>query len=324
MSKRKTNTSSVTENNATTTPIEQNTSSTVEQNTSSAISSTVENNTLMSTQANGEEFALDLQLVYKADTKQSVASATTMAVGEMLQAFNGVQKGYFTMLSRLAVIIGNNYHKNIVGIKSPQELLTKVVGTSRSTASEMVKVAKTFYTNLGNLKNEELGLFTYSELIKLSNCDESLIDDVITRIKAIDGAHTRADVITAIQEATNKALGVSEDNDEQTDSEQTDSEQTDSEQTDSEQTSEDFHKVDSEETPFKTDWQAEYINIANNMTDIADNFKKELDNPHADFKEIATIAYDTMNSIIKAMLERIAGTDIEYSTIQSNFGVKSE
>ena len=260
----------------------------------------------MSTQANGEEFALDLQLVYKADTKQSVASATTMAIGEMLQAFNGVQKGYFTMLSRLAVIIGNNYHKNIVGIKSPQELLTKVVGTSRSTASEMVKVAKTFYTNLGNLKNEELGLFTYSELIKLSNCDESLIDDVITRIKAIDGAHTRADVITAIQEATNKALGVSEDKDEQTDSEQTDSEQTDSEQTDSEQTSEDFHKVESDETPFKTDWQAEYINIANNMTDIADNFKKEIENPNADYKELATIAYDTMNSIIKAMLAKIS------------------
>ena len=255
----------------------------------------------MSTQANGEEFALDLQLVYKADTKQSVASATTMAIGEMLQAFNGVQKGYFTMLSRLAVIIGNNYHKNIVGIKSPQELLTKVVGTSRSTASEMVKVAKTFYTNLGNLKNEELGLFTYSELIKLSNCDESLIDDVITRIKAIDGAHTRADVITAIQEATNKALGVSEDKDEQTDSEQTDSEQTDSEQT-----SEDFHKVESDETPFKTDWQAEYINIANNMTDIADNFKKEIENPNADYKELATIAYDTMNSIIKAMLAKIS------------------
>lgn len=301
MSKRKTNTSSVTENNATTMSIEQNTSSTVEKNTSSTISSTVESNPLMSTQANGEEFALDLQLVYKADTKQSVASATTMAVGEMLQAFNGVQKGYFTMLSRLAVIIGNNYHKNIVGIKSPQELLTKVVGTSRSTASEMVKVVKTFYTNLGNLKNEELGLFTYSELIKLSNCDESLIDDVITRIKAIDGAHTRADVITAIQEATNKALGVAEDNEEQTDSEQTDSEHTDSEQT-----AEDFHKVESDEVPFKTDWQAEYINIANNMTDIADNFKKEIDNPEADYKELATIAYDTMNSIIKAMLAKIS------------------
>lgn len=306
MSKRKTNTSSVTENNATTTPIEQNTSSTVEQNTSSTISSTVENNPLMSTQANGEEFALDLQLVYKAETKQSVASATTMAIGEMLQAFNGVQKGYFTMLSRLAVIIGNNYHKNIVGIKSPQELLTKVVGTSRSTASEMVKVAKTFYTNLGNLKNEELGLFTYSELIKLSNCDESLIDDVITRIKAIDGAHTRADVIMAIQEATNKALGVSEDNEEQADSEQADSEQVDSEQTDSEKPVEDFHKVDSEDTPFKTDWQAEYINLANSMTDIVDDYKKELDNPETDYKELARIAYETMNSIIAKMLENIS------------------
>lgn len=293
MSKRKTNTTSVTENNATTMPIEQNTSST--------ISSTVENNPLMSTQANGEEFALDLQLVYKADTKQSVASATTIAVGEMLQSFNGVQKGYFTMLSRLAVIIGNNYHKNIVGIKSSQELLTKVIGTSRSTASEMVKVAKTFYTNLGNLKNEELGLFTYSELIKLSNCDESLIDDVITRIKAIDGAHTRADVITAIQEATNKALGVSEDKDEQTDSEQTDNEQTDSEKP-----VEDFNEVDSDDTPFKTDWQAEYINLANSMADIVDEYKKELDNTDTDYKELAKIAYETMNNIIAKMLENIS------------------
>lgn len=305
MSKRKQNTSSETENNTTTMPIEQNTSSSVATNTSS----TVEQQ-LLSTQANGEEFALDLQLVYKADTKQSVASATTMAIGEMLQAFNGVQKGYFTMLSRLAVIIGNNYHKNIVGIKSPQELLTKVVGTSRSTASEMVKVAKTFYTNLGNLKNEELGLFTYSELIKLSNCDESLIDDVITRIKAIDGAHTRADVIAAIQEATNKALGVADNNDEQTDSEQ--SEQTDSEQSEqadseqSEQADNDFQKVDSEETPFKTDWQAEYINLANSMTDIVDDYKKEIDNPNADYKELAKIAYDTMNNLIATMLEKIS------------------
>ena len=279
MSKRKVNTSTETENNVTTTTIKQN--------------------QLMATQANGEEFALDLQLVYKADTKQSVATATSLAVGEMLQAFNGVQKGYFTMLSRLAVIIGNNYYKNIVGIKSPQELLTKVIGTSKSTASEMVKVVKTFYTNLGNLKNEELGLFTYSELIKLSNCDESLIDDVITRIKAIDGAHTRADVIKAIQEATNKALGVNEE-------EQTDSEHTETEQTDNEQTPEEFHKVDNDETPFKTDWQAEYINLANSMTDILDNYKKKLDNPEADYKELATIAYDKMNSIIKVMLTKIA------------------
>lgn len=298
MSKRKQNTSSETENNATTMPIEQNTSSSVVTNTNSTVEQY-----LLSTQANGEEFALDLQLVYKADTKQSVASATTMAIGEMLQAFNGVQKGYFTMLSRLAVIIGNNYHKNIVGIKSPQELLTKVVGTSRSTASEMVKVAKTFYTNLGNLKNEELGLFTYSELIKLSNCDESLIDDVITRIKAIDGAHTRADVIAAIQEATNKALGVTDENSEQ--SEQTDSEQ--SKQTDSEQSkNDDFHDVDTDETPFKTDWQAEYINIVNSMTDIVDSYKKEIDNPDADYEKLVEIAYDTMNNLIATMLEKIS------------------
>ena len=133
----------------------------------------------------------------------------------------------------------------------------------------------------------------------MSNCDESLIDDVITRIKAIDGAHTRADVIKAIQDATNKALGVNEE-------EQTDSEQTDSEQTDNEQTSEEFHKVDNDETPFKIDWQSEYINLANSMTDILDNYKKELDNPETDYKELATIAYDKMNNIIKAMLTKIA------------------
>lgn len=303
MSKRKQNTSPETENNATTMPIKQNTSSSVATNTSS----TVEQQ-LLSTQANGEEFALDLQLVYKADTKQSVASATTMAIGEMLQAFNGVQKGYFTMLSRLAVIIGNNYHKNIVGIKSPQELLTKVVGTSRSTASEMVKVAKTFYTNLGNLKNEELGLFTYSELIKLSNCDESLIDDVITRIKAIDGAHTRADVITAIQEATNKALGVSDENSEQADSEQ--SEQTDSEQskqTDSEQSeNDDFHDVDSEETPFKVDWQSEYIKLANDMTDTVDMVQAMMREEEPNFQEIAMNLVKILTNSVNYMLEKIS------------------
>lgn len=297
MSKRK--------ENATTMPIEDNTSSSVATNDSS----TVEQNTLLATQANGEEFTLDLQLVYKAETKQSVAIATTSALGEMIQAFNGVSKGYFTMLSKLAVIIGNNYHKNIVGIKSPQELLTKVVGTSRSTASEMVKVAKSFYTNLGNLKNPELGLFTYSELIKLSNCDESLIDDVITRIKAIDGAHTRADVIAAIQEATNKALGVTDDNDNDKHSDDNDNDkQSDNNNNDNEKQSENesFHETSIEDIPFKTDWQAEYINLANNMTDIVDTYKKEIDNPDADYKELAEIAYETMNELIKTMLEKIS------------------
>ena len=183
-------------------------------NDTPVVSSADEPKQLKMTQANGEEYAIDMNLTFKESTKQSTATATVMAVGEMLQAYNGVTKGYFTMVSKLAVIIGNGYYKEITGIKTPNEFMTKIIGVSKSHASEMIKVARAFYTSLGNLKNEALGLFSYSELVLLADKDESIIQDVIDRITEL-GSHTRADVKNAIESATNRALGVEEESTEE-------------------------------------------------------------------------------------------------------------
>lgn len=162
------------------------------------------------TQANGIEYKFDINLAFQPSTQKGKQDAIILKTAEMLQAYNGVTKGYFTMVSSLAVMIGNNYFKEIKGIKTPNEFLTKVVGVSKSHASEMTKVAKTFYTSLGKLKDEELGLFNYTELVLLANKDESIIEDVINMIKATE-KHTRADVVNAIEKATQKALGINTD-----------------------------------------------------------------------------------------------------------------
>ena len=99
----------------------------LEQNTSST-STTVEpqvSNDLLVT-ADGQSYDLDLTIVFKDDTKQSVKDATNNAVAQIASAYSGVTKGYFTMVSGLAVIIGNKYYQNIKGIKSPQEFLQKL------------------------------------------------------------------------------------------------------------------------------------------------------------------------------------------------------
>ena len=159
------------------------------------------------TQANGNEYNFDVELAFQPSTQKGKQEAIMLKTAEMLQAYNGVTKGYFTMVSSLAVMIGNNYFKELKGIKTPNEFLTKVIGVSKSHASEMTKVAKTFYTSLGKLKDEELGLFNYTELVLLANKDESIVEDVINMIKATE-KHTRADVVNAIEKATQKALGV--------------------------------------------------------------------------------------------------------------------
>ena len=282
------------------TPLEQNTSS-----TSSAVEPQVSNDLLVT--ADGQSYDLDLTIVFKDDTKQSVKEATNNAVAKIASAYSGVTKGYFTMVSGLAVIIGNKYYQNIKGIKSPQEFLQKVIGIPKSTASEMCKVAKRFYTSLGNLKNEELGLFTYSELIKLADKDDEIIDSVIDRIKALGEKHKRTDVIEAIQQATEKALGVEESKSEETEnkSEETDSKsgETDSKpgETDSNY---DFKPTD-EKTPFDTDWKSEYIKTANSLTDTVDALQSELKEENVDYKELVQSAISLLTDMVKSMLDKI-------------------
>ena len=270
-------------------PLEQNTSS-----TSSTAEPQVSNDLLVT--ADGQSYDLDLTIVFKDDTKQSVKEATNNAVAQIASAYSGVTKGYFTMVSGLAVIIGNKYYQNIKGIKSPQEFLQKVIGIPKSTSSEMCKVAKRFYTSLGNLKNEELGLFTYSELIKLADKDDEIIDSVIDRIKAIGEKHKRTDVIEAIQQATEKALGVEESKSEETESKSGETES----KSDSKS---DFKPTD--KTPFDTDWKSEYIKTANTLTDTVDALQSELKEENVDYKELAQSAITLLTDMVKSMLDKI-------------------
>ena len=270
-------------------PLEQNTSS-----TSTTVEPQVSNDLLVT--ADGQSYDLDLTIVFKDDTKQSVKEATNNAVAQIASAYSGVTKGYFTMVSGLAVIIGNKYYQNIKGIKSPQEFLQKVIGIPKSTSSEMCKVAKRFYTSLGNLKNEELGLFTYSELIKLADKDDEIIDSVIDRIKAIGEKHKRTDVIEAIQQATEKALGVEESKSEETESKSGETES----KSDSKS---DFKPTD--KTPFDTDWKSEYIKTANTLTDTVDALQSELKEENVDYKELAQSAITLLTDMVKSMLDKI-------------------
>lgn len=276
---------------------ETNISSTVEPQSDSA-------NKLYAVQANGETFDLSLNLVYKADVNQAVATKTTETVASLVSSFSGMTKGYFAMVSDMAKIIGNNLHKNIVGIKSPQQLLTDIVGTSKATASEMCTVAKRFYNADGTLKDAELGLFTYSELVKLKGVTDEVLEDVITKIRMAE-KHTRADVEKAIKDSQLKAIGV--ENEEKQEEQNTDESTENTESTESTDTSEqsDGFQDTNGDTPFSTDWQSEYISLANKLTDIADNYKKDMDNPDLSDHELVEIALETINNIIKSMLEKI-------------------
>lgn len=333
MSNQKTkNTSSQKQVNRDNTPknesVQTNTSSTAEQNTSTLeqtnTSSTAEqksanpNTQFTGVQANGDSYNYDVTLTFKADVNQSVATKTTEKTAEIINAFNGMSKGYFTMVSSLAVIISNKYYNNIVGIKSPQEFLVKVVGTPKSTASELCKVAKRFYTALGNLKDKELGLFTYSELVKLADKDDVIIDGVIDRIKAVGEKHTRNDVIKAIQAETEKALGVEDNKSESKSDSKSDSKsesKSDSKENNKsdnkEDSGKDFEPVDGD-TPFSTKWSDEYVIATNKLVDIADSMRIEIDEKHnTNYEDIAKGVCGALHSLVKEMLDLITNNKIE-------------
>ena len=230
-------------------------------------------------QANGQSYHFDVTLDFQPSTQKGKQEAIMLKTAEMIHAYNGVTKGYFTMVSSLAVMIGNNYFKEIKGIKTPNEFLTKVIGVSKSHASEMTKVAKTFYTSLGKLKNEELGLFNYTELVLLANKDESIIEDVITAIKATE-KHTRADVVNAIEMATQKALGV--------------------ETTDDEVVDDEVQESDSESTNNSS-------SATNSTTNVTVNYKGAYDKAYSSLVSISTLeSFDEMKRAIDELIYILA------------------
>ena len=263
-------------------------------------------NKLQGITVNGELFDINLNLTFKADVKQAVATKTSEKVASLVNSFTSVSKRYYTMLSDVAIIIGNDLYKTIVGVKTPQQLLMEIVGTSKTTASEMCSVAKRFYNADGTLKYKELGLFTYSELVKLKGETDDVIENVVDKIKAVE-KHTRADVEKAIKESKLKAIGVDTEEEKQEEKQEETTEQSEtSETTDNTEHSEDFHDTNGE-TPFKTDWQSEYIKTVNTMTEKVDQANKMLEQCELidDYRELSKILINDMSELLKTMLEKI-------------------
>ena len=114
----------------------------------------------------------------------------------LIQEYSNVTKGYFNMVSSVAIMLHNKFFKNIKGCKTINQYLLENIRCSKSTASELVKVASTYYNSKGKLENSDFGVFTYSELVKLAAQPEDIRKEVAEVIKCLP-EHTRADVIKA-------------------------------------------------------------------------------------------------------------------------------
>ena len=114
----------------------------------------------------------------------------------LIQEYSNVTKGYFNMVSSVAIMLHNKFFKNIKGCKTINQYLLENIKCSKSTASELIKVASTYYNSKGKLENSDFGVFTYSELVKLAAQPEDIRKEVAEVIKCLP-EHTRADVIKA-------------------------------------------------------------------------------------------------------------------------------
>lgn len=114
----------------------------------------------------------------------------------LIKEYSNVTKGYFNMVSSVAIMLHNKFFKNIKGCKTINQYLLENIKCSKSTASELVKVATTYYNSKGQLSNSDFGVFTYSELVKLATQPDDIRKEVAEVIKCLP-EHTRADVIKA-------------------------------------------------------------------------------------------------------------------------------
>ena len=114
----------------------------------------------------------------------------------LITEYSNVTKGYFNMVSSVAIMLHNKFFKNIKGCKTINQYLLENIKCSKSTASELVKVATTYYNSKGQLDNSDFGVFTYSELVKLATQPEDIRKEVAEVIKCLP-EHTRADVLKA-------------------------------------------------------------------------------------------------------------------------------
>ena len=114
----------------------------------------------------------------------------------LIKEYSNVTKGYFNMVSSVAIMLHNKFFKNIKGCKTINQYLLENIKCSKSTASELIKVATTYYNSKGQLSNSDFGVFTYSELVKLASQPDDIRKEVAEVIKCLP-EHTRADVIKA-------------------------------------------------------------------------------------------------------------------------------
>lgn len=157
--------------------------------------------------ANGTDETIDFEIpfAFKDGTdKREVSRVCTLAY-DISTKFNQITKGYFELVPIISNVIAEESWKALEGCKSLNSFIMSITGASKSQCSEMVKVAKTFYVS-GVLSDPDYGLFSYTELVALSNVDEDVRENVLERIRLVGEKHTRKDVLEALKEERLKAL----------------------------------------------------------------------------------------------------------------------
>lgn len=143
------------------------------------------------TTANGNSKMIDFETGFtlKALAKPEEKTRAIEVSYALTSAYESISKGYTEICPWLARAISEKTHTAFVGVNSPNSLLIGLTGCSKSWASELVKIVKTFYTSDGNIING-FGLFTFTELKKLAGFDEEKREEL--RLLVVDsGVNTR-------------------------------------------------------------------------------------------------------------------------------------
>lgn len=149
--------------------------------------------------AGGDDVLFAPLIKFKKDVDVKVRNNTNLLCAEVVAAYNNVVRGYFELVPAVSKMIGNKTWENMLTskgetIKGINGLIIELTSCSKATASEIAKVARTFYSN-GELLNEGCKKLTYSELVKIASEEKDVRDNVIDDIK---DKHSRKEVIDLI------------------------------------------------------------------------------------------------------------------------------
>lgn len=157
--------------------------------------------------ANGttEEIDYTLPYAFKSGTDSRVVSRVCTLAMQMYKEYEAISTGYFKLVPLISNVLSEESWKELEGCRGINQFVESVTGCSKSSASEMIKVAKAFYTS-GKLDNG-FELFSYTELVKLAGCEEEVREAVRDRIAALGGkAHTRKEMLEILKDEQAKAL----------------------------------------------------------------------------------------------------------------------